>query len=84
VSAQTKDVADQGGLAGAYTPMSAKDALVVLREHFGLSGDLKRFDTEKDDTFRVVTADSRKFVLKIANRKRPLKKSTSRTEFCDI
>lgn len=67
MSAKTKDVADQGGLAGAYTPMSAKDALVVLREHFGLSGDLKRFDTEKDDTFRVVTADSRKFVLKIAN-----------------
>jgi hypothetical protein len=54
VSAQTKDVADQGGLAGAYTPMSAKDALVVLREHFGLSGDLKRFLTELEGARKTV------------------------------
>jgi hypothetical protein len=54
LSAQTKDVADQGGLAGAYTPMSAKDALVVLREHFGLSGDLKRFLTELEGARKTV------------------------------
>jgi len=67
VSVENEVVAEQGGLAGSYTPVSVAEALVILREHFGLSGDLNRFDTEKDDTFRVSTAEGRKFVLKIAN-----------------
>jgi len=56
----------EGGLAGAYTPMDTARAAAVLRDVFGMRGTLKRFDTEKDDTFRVRTDDGT-YVLKIAN-----------------
>lgn len=60
-------VADAGGLSGSYTSMTVDRALAILRKHYGLSGTLKRFDTEKDDTFRLTTPDNRQFVLKVSN-----------------
>ncbi|MDG2406160.1 MAG: phosphotransferase [Paracoccaceae bacterium] len=60
-------VSKHGGLAGRYTPMEESRALRILEENYGLLGTLKRFETEKDDTFRVITKDRQKFVLKIAN-----------------
>ncbi|MGB3146575.1 MAG: phosphotransferase [Paracoccaceae bacterium] len=63
---------EQGGLAGAYVPMEAPRALTLARDIFGLSGTLKRFETEKDDTFRLTCPDGRKLVLKIANPEEPL------------
>jgi hydroxylysine kinase len=64
---KSKLVSEQGGLAGGYVPMEPKGALRLLEEHYGISGSLSRFETEKDDTFRVIARDGRKFVLKIAN-----------------
>ena len=60
-------VSEHGGLAGRYVPMEESCALRILEENYGMLGILKRFETEKDDTFRVITADRQKFVLKIAN-----------------
>ncbi len=64
---QTHLAAEQGGLAGAYVPMTDARAARLLEDLFGMSGALRRFDTEKDDTFGVKLTDGRKFVLKIAN-----------------
>ncbi len=60
-------VADQGGLSGAYVPVSPDHANAILHQHYGFRGTLRRFETEKDDTFRVSCHDGRRFVLKIAN-----------------
>ncbi|MDA7965332.1 phosphotransferase [Ruegeria sp.] len=68
---QDTQVSEQGGLAGAYTPMPPDRAQALLRDHYGMDGALKRFDTEKDDTFRVTTPDGKRFVLKIANPTEP-------------
>jgi len=62
---------EQGGLAGAYVRMTKERAAVLLEEFFGMSGTLRRFDTEKDDTFSVKVAEGQKFVLKIANPDEP-------------
>ena len=68
---QPNPAAEPGGLAGAYVPMTHERALRLLEDHYGMAGALKRFDTEKDDTFRVTTEDERKFVLKVANPDEP-------------
>lgn len=59
--------AQEGGLAGAYVPIAEERASCLLQENYGISGELQRFETEKDDTFRVTTAIGQKFVLKVAN-----------------
>lgn len=66
------EVAEQGGLAGTYSPVPEAAAVALLRAHYGVDGILKRFETEKDDTFRVTTASNRKYVLKIANPDEPV------------
>ena len=63
--------AEQGGLSGSYIPMTEARARALLQERYGLDGSLKRFATEKDDTFRVTSRGGRKFVLKIANPTEP-------------
>jgi Ser/Thr protein kinase RdoA (MazF antagonist) len=60
-------VSEHGGLEGTYVPVKKTRALQMLEENYGILGALKRFETEKDDTFRVITTDRQKFVLKIAN-----------------
>lgn len=55
------------GLADSYTPMQEREALALLSQHYGITGTLKRFATEKDDTFRVRTDTGQTYVLKIAN-----------------
>ncbi|MCV6594020.1 MAG: phosphotransferase, partial [Silicimonas sp.] len=71
MTAGAMDVAREGGLAGAYVPVSEDRARVLLRTHYGFGGALKRFETEKDDTFRVTRDDGARFVLKIANPDEP-------------
>ena len=64
---RTHLVAQEGGLSGAYIPMAEERANLILKENYGISATLKRFETEKDDTFRVTTAMGQKYVLKVAN-----------------
>lgn len=57
---------DLGALSTRFariTPEAARDAAQAL---YGLSGDLHRLDTEKDDTFRL-DAGAQSYILKIAN-----------------
>ncbi len=68
---QPNPATEPGGLAGAYVPMTQDRAQRLLEDHYGMSGALKRFDTEKDDTFRVSTGTGQKFVLKVANPDEP-------------
>lgn len=57
----------QGDLAAPFTPVSLEEGRRIVLEHFGLSADLMRFATEKDDTFRCDCANGQSYVLKIAN-----------------
>ncbi|MEQ8657611.1 MAG: phosphotransferase [Hyphomicrobiales bacterium] len=63
----TTQTAQAAGLAESYTAMPEREAQRLLSGYYGLSATLKRFATEKDDTFAVRTSDGQKFVLKIAN-----------------
>lgn len=58
---------DAGGLAASCIPMLEAEAGELAKAHYGLSGRLVRFATEKDDTFRIETPHGDKFVLKVAN-----------------
>ena len=61
------EMAEQGGLAGSYKVVDEDSARFLLETHFGITGKLTRFATEKDDTFKVAAANGQAFVLKIAN-----------------
>ena len=56
-----------GGLDTPAPHLSNADAQQIALLHYELSGDFKRFATEKDDTFRIVTQSGQSYVLKIAN-----------------
>ena len=65
-------IANQGGLSGTYVSVTPNHANSILKQHYGFHGVLRKFETEKDDTFRVTRDDGSKFVLKIANPTEPL------------
>jgi Ser/Thr protein kinase RdoA (MazF antagonist) len=56
-----------GDLSADHVVMTAGEAARLGRELWSLEFDAVRLDTEKDDTFRVETADGRRYVLKVAN-----------------
>ncbi len=66
MSIEAKTNETLGGLSGTYVRTTTDRALEILLQFYGVFGSLTRFDTEKDDTFRVDT-DQGSFVLKIAN-----------------
>ena len=68
---QSNPEAKTDGLSGAYVQMPEESAIRLLKDRYGMTGALKRFDTEKDDTFRVTTEDGRRFILKVANPDEP-------------
>ena len=71
MTSQSNPEAKTDGLSGAYVPMPEERAMRLLEDRYGITGALKRFDTEKDDTFRVTTEDDRRFILKVANPDEP-------------
>ena len=64
---------DEGGLSGDYSPIQKKFVHDILKKYYGISGTIKRFETEKDDTFRVTPDNGTVFILKIANPKETFK-----------
>lgn len=60
-------ITDGAGLGSAHIRMLAEEAAELARRHYGMDGKLSRFETEKDDTFRLTAADGRETVLKVAN-----------------
>lgn len=58
---------DAGGLATKFQSIPNDEAVALLEAHYGITGTLKRFDTEKDDTFLVTAPDGARFVAKISN-----------------
>ncbi|MET3616178.1 Ser/Thr protein kinase RdoA (MazF antagonist) [Rhizobium aquaticum] len=57
----------QGGLASTWNITSLEEAEHISETRFGIIGKATRFATEKDDTFRIVSASGESHVLKIAN-----------------
>ena len=64
---ETQFLKKNSGLSGKYNKTSEERALNLLVENYGIVGKIKRFETEKDDTFRVTCNDGNYFVFKIAN-----------------
>jgi len=60
-------VVAQGGLSARFIAMSGDEAAGLARDAYGITAQAERLATEKDDTFRLETADSRRYILKIAN-----------------
>ncbi|WP_338563681.1 phosphotransferase [Erwinia sp. E_sp_B04_7] len=60
-------VAEEGGLAGAYTVMGEYEAIRLASTVYSLSASAQRLDTEKDDTFLMKTSQGEKYILKVAN-----------------
>lgn len=57
---------DLGALSTPFERIAPDAAARFAREAYGLEGELRRLDTEKDDTFRLDSPQGR-FILKIAN-----------------
>lgn len=64
---QGRPITDAAGLGSAHIRMSPEEAAQLARDHYGIKGTTIRFETEKDDTFRLTTNDGGETVLKIAN-----------------
>lgn len=60
-------VLQSSGLGATFTPISIAQARAWAHTHYGITGEFTRLATEKDDTFRIRTADGAAYVLKIAN-----------------
>lgn len=61
------DKVDLGSLSTACLPIDLSLVTDFAQTHYGLSGDFRRLDTEKDDTFLVSAGDGRRYILKFAN-----------------
>jgi 4-aminobutyrate aminotransferase-like enzyme/Ser/Thr protein kinase RdoA (MazF antagonist) len=51
---------------------TSAQALLALTELYGISGELRGLDSERDLNFRVTTADGQNYLLKISNADEPL------------
>ena len=60
-------VMDGGGLSGEHLPMQEPEATKVLKDIYGVDGELIRLPAEKDDTFKVTVDGKSTYVLKVAN-----------------
>ncbi|WP_339109645.1 phosphotransferase [Thioclava sp. GXIMD4216] len=58
--------AGQGGLATRFTRIGPEEAAALCQKTYGISGAMKRLETEKDDTYLISAPDAR-YILKIAN-----------------
>ena len=67
MTAAMPNVVEHGGLAAGHVPMEEAAVHRLLHDHYGIEGSLTRFETEKDDTFRVTRKNGERLVLKIAN-----------------
>jgi Ser/Thr protein kinase RdoA (MazF antagonist) len=54
-------------LSAPSVRVSNHEALALAKTRFDIEGRVRRFDTEKDDTFRLTSRDGRNYTLKIAN-----------------
>ncbi|HEY0218160.1 MAG TPA: phosphotransferase [Afipia sp.] len=65
--AESKPIAQQGGLAASYTAMLDDEAVALARSFYDLDAQVVRLTTEKDDTFRLECGNGERYVLKVAN-----------------
>lgn len=56
-----------GDLAAPFISVSDSEAVTLAETQFGLRGHVRRFATEKDDTFLLTTPEGGKYTVKIAN-----------------
>lgn len=62
---------DLGSLSAKCRAVTPEAAARFAADQWGVTGVLRRFETEKDDTFRLDTPEGSAFVLKIANPAEP-------------
>lgn len=57
----------ESALSAPSMVTSDQEAVTLAKIHFDIDGSVKRFATEKDDTFLLTSRQGRKYTLKIAN-----------------
>lgn len=60
--------------------LTAEEAGALARDHFGLTGTLAPLTSERDQNFRLTTAEGLTYVLKIANAAEPAEVTNFQTE----
>ena len=58
---------DMGSLSTPFTSVAVEQAMAIARDLYGVTGNFRRFASEQDDTFRILSPDGAGYVLKIAN-----------------
>ncbi|MEI4488800.1 phosphotransferase, partial [Frigidibacter sp. MR17.14] len=58
---------DMGSLSTPFTSVTADEASGIARALYGVTGDFRRFASEQDDTFRILSPDGASYVMKVAN-----------------
>ena len=66
-------------LTDRAAPVGADEVGVALAEHFGLCGTLERLTGERDTNFRLLSADGRRFVVKLSHPAEPAAAVTAQT-----
>jgi hydroxylysine kinase len=82
-AAKQQQLYGEGALAGVHVRMETTEARELLREQYGIEGDIRRLDTEKDDTFKVDSPHGASFVLKVSNPREPLQEIRFQTALLD-
>lgn len=67
-------------MTAAQPRLTAEEAAALAREHFGLTGTLAPLSSERDQNFRLTTAGTMTYVLKIANAAEPAQVTNFQTE----
>jgi hydroxylysine kinase len=60
-------VIDGAGLASSHVRLPPAEAVALAAERFGIVGSAVRFETEKDDTFKISTERGDAVILKVGN-----------------
>ena len=58
---------ESAGLGASHIRLPPEEAEALALSRYGIAGRAVRFETEKDDTFRLAAGDGRIHVLKVAN-----------------
>jgi hydroxylysine kinase len=62
-----RGLTDQGGLTAAHVRMQVPEACALTERLYGVDGEARRLDTEKDDTFQLLEPGGGRLILKVSN-----------------
>jgi hydroxylysine kinase len=67
ITTDSRSAADIGSLTTPHVRMDANEAQALAERLYGVTGEVHRLDTEKDDTFVLLEHTGRRLIMKVAN-----------------